>query len=82
MSPDQIEEIAEAVADRIVARTETRPLYTTQTLAERLNVSERFARKLLEGPSPVIQSFKLGGARRVDPAAVDAYLAARRDDNS
>lgn len=76
-----VEQIAEAVADRVAERLgaqDGRPLLSTKALAERLGISDRTARQLLEGPCPKIASFKVEGARRIDPAAVDRYLEGQR----
>lgn len=66
------------VTDAVIARLEARdrPLYSAKTLAAKLTVSERVVREKLE--SGEIPSFKVGGLRRVDPAAVDLYLAMRK----
>lgn len=71
-----VDELAEKIAERIQP-PDDRPLLTPKTLAERLAVSERTARQMLiDG---VIPSFVVGeSARRIDPRAVDAYLAERQ----
>ena len=52
------------------------PFFTTATLAAYLAVSERTIRDMLKrGEFP---SYKIAGARRIDPADVDSYLAERR----
>lgn len=38
--------------------------------------------ELLAGDPPEIPSLKIGGARRIEPAAVDAYLERRREASS
>lgn len=55
-----------------------RPLYSVATLAVKLGVSERMVRQMLG--DEVIPSYLVGGARRVDPGAVDEYLARQRRD--
>lgn len=51
--------------------------YTERTLAERLAVSDRTVRNWIRrGELP---SYKLGAARRIDPADVDDFLARHRD---
>lgn len=55
-----------------------RPLYSVATLAEKLALSQRVVRQMLI--DEVIPSFLVGGSRRVDPAAVDEYLARQRRD--
>lgn len=52
------------------------PFFTTATLARYLSVSERTIRDMLKrGEFP---SYKVAGARRIDPADVDSYLAEHR----
>jgi excisionase family DNA binding protein len=54
-----------------------RPFYTPRTLAQRLSLSERQARRLIaDGDIP---SYRVRGSRRVDPDDVDKYLARNRD---
>jgi excisionase family DNA binding protein len=60
-----------------VAEQPRRPFFTTATLARYLAVSERTIRDMLKrGEFP---SYKVAGARRIDPADVDSYLAKRRN---
>lgn len=55
-----------------------RAFFTPEDLADYLSVSERTIYDWLRrGDLP---SYKLGGARRIDPADVDSFLAARRDE--
>lgn len=52
--------------------------FTERTLADYLAVSDRTIRNWIRrGELP---SYKLGAARRIDPADVDAFLAQRRDE--
>lgn len=52
--------------------------FTERTLAAYLAVSDRTIRNWIRrGELP---SYKLGAARRIDPADVDAFLAERRDE--
>ncbi len=53
-----------------------RPFFTPRGLALYLAVSERTLRELLR--TGEIPSYKIAGARRIDPADVDAWLARRR----
>lgn len=55
---------------------ERQPLLTPNGLAEYLSLSPRTVRDLLR--SGAIPSYKLGGARRIAPADVDAWLAENR----
>jgi len=57
---------------------EQRPFFTPKTLAAYLCLSERTVRQLLAERR--IASYKVAGARRIDPVDVEAYLAAHRDD--
>ena len=57
--------------------SESRRFYTERTLAELLAVSDRTVRDWIRrGHLP---SYKLGGSRRIDPADVEAFLTARRE---
>lgn len=51
-------------------------LFTPQTLASYLSLSGRTIRDMLKRGE--IPSYKIGGARRIDPADVDRYLAQHR----
>jgi excisionase family DNA binding protein len=52
--------------------------FTERTLADYLAVSDRTIRNWIRrGELP---SYKLGASRRIDPADVDAFLAARREE--
>lgn len=52
--------------------------FTERSLAAYLAVSDRTIRNWIRrGELP---SYKLGAARRIDPADVDAFLEARRDE--
>lgn len=63
-----------------VAEPELRPFYTEATLAKRLAVSDRTIRDWIR--KGIIPSYKIGGARRIDPADVDSFLAERREERS
>jgi excisionase family DNA binding protein len=57
---------------------QSEPFFTERTLAAYLAVSDRTIRNWIRrGELP---SYKLGAARRIDPADVDAFLEARRDE--
>lgn len=60
-------------------RKATKPsFYTERTLAEFLAVSDRTVRNWIRrGELP---SYKLGSARRIDPADVEDFLARHRDE--
>jgi excisionase family DNA binding protein len=60
------------------AAREGRALLTPKALAFRLSLSERTVREMLRNGA--IPSYRVGGARRIDPSDVDSYLAARRQD--
>jgi excisionase family DNA binding protein len=70
-----VDELAEKIAAKI---GRPQPLYSPRTLAERLEISERTVREMLERGD--IASFKVGGARRIDPEEVERYLRERRAD--
>lgn len=55
-----------------------RPFYTPRQLADHLALSERTVRELLR--TRAIPSYKVSGARRIDPNDVDAWLAACREE--
>lgn len=61
-----------------VVEQERRAFFTPRTLADYLALSERTVRSMLAEHR--IPSYKVEGARRIDPRDVDAYLARRRDD--
>lgn len=50
-----------------------RTWFTPETLAERLQVSERMVRKWVAQGR--LRSYKIDGCRRFDPVDVDAFLA-------
>jgi excisionase family DNA binding protein len=55
----------------------TKRFFTERSLAEHLAVSDRTIREWIRrGELP---SYKLGGSRRIDPADVAIFLAARRE---
>ena len=60
----------------IEERDARQAFFTPRTLATYLAVSERTLRELLR--TGEIPSYKIAGARRIDPADVDAWLAQRR----
>jgi excisionase family DNA binding protein len=51
-------------------------LLTVKDVAARLSLSERRVRQMLQAEE--LPSMKVGGVRRVDPAALDAYVDACR----
>lgn len=59
-------------------RAERRPFFTPRQLADYLSLSERTVRELLRVGA--IPSYKVSGARRIDPVDVDAWLAACRQE--
>jgi excisionase family DNA binding protein len=54
-----------------------RSFFTERTLAAYLAVSDRTIRNWISGGD--LPSYKLGAARRIDPADVEKFLARRRD---
>ena len=59
-----------------VVKEPLRPFFTPRTLAEYLSIGDRTVRQLLA--DGCIESYMVGGSRRIDPVDVDAYLAAHR----
>lgn len=59
-----------------VTEMERRAFFTPNTLAAYLGLSARTVRDMLARGK--IASYKIEGARRIDPVDVDRYLAARR----
>jgi hypothetical protein len=84
MSP---EELADWIADKVAARLQVQQLQllTIEDLAERLAISVRSARTLIDGDprrgiEPAIPSIRVGeGSRRVEASAVDAYVRSRQE---
>jgi excisionase family DNA binding protein len=58
-----------------VTRPERRPFFTPKTLAAYLALSERTVREMLRRGA--LPSYRVGGARPIDPSDVDSYLAGR-----
>lgn len=52
-----------------------RPFFSQQSLARKLQVSDRMVRKLIE--TGQIRAYKVGRATRIAPEDVDSYLASR-----
>jgi excisionase family DNA binding protein len=57
----------------ITVATERQAFFTPKTLAAYLAVSERTIRQMLA--DEVIESYKIAGSRRIDPADVADYLS-------
>lgn len=76
----ELEALIDRIADEVVERVASlkdRPLYSPNSLAEKLQLTPRTVRKMLA--DGVIPSFVIGeSSRRVDPADVDAYLERRK----
>ena len=60
-----------------VTEFERRAFFTPRTLAQYLALSERTVRGMLSAGK--LPSYRVEGARRIDPADVDRYLANRRE---
>lgn len=56
---------------------DVRPMLAAKAVAARLGVSERTVRDLIA--TGVLASVKIGGARRVEPQVLDAFIASRRN---
>jgi excisionase family DNA binding protein len=65
------------MTDVVITGRERRAFFTIETLAQYLSLSERTVRDMLK--SGEIPSYKIGGARRIDPDDVDRFLEARRE---
>ena len=65
-----------AVSVRLT-QAERRPFFTPKSLAAYLALSERTVREMLRRGA--LPSYRVGGARRIDPSDVDSYLARRRE---
>jgi excisionase family DNA binding protein len=63
-----------------VTEIERRAFVTPRTLAQYLAISERTVRSMLA--SHRIPSYRVEGARRIDPRDVDGYLADRREERA
>jgi excisionase family DNA binding protein len=61
----------------IAVVTERRKYFTVVTLAEYLDLSERYIRDLVK--SKEIPSYTFGRMRRISPEDVDSWLQTRRD---
>jgi excisionase family DNA binding protein len=59
-------------------KTTTPTFFTGRTLADFLAVSDRTIRNWIR--SGMLPSYKLGAARRIDPADVEDFLARHRDE--
>jgi excisionase family DNA binding protein len=59
-----------------VVREPLRPFFTPRSLAVYLAISERTLRQMLHDGE--IASYRVGGSRRIDPADVESYLRANR----
>jgi excisionase family DNA binding protein len=71
-------QIALAMDNRVVKRNTSVPFFTERSLAAHLAVSDRTIRNWIRrGDLP---SYKLGAARRIDPADVEDFLARHRDE--
>lgn len=69
--------LVDAAAETPSDPSDSRPWFTTESLAERLGVSDRLIRKWRAEGSLV--SYKLGGCRRYRPEDVDLFLDRFRD---
>jgi excisionase family DNA binding protein len=82
LSDDALERVATVIADKVATRLarahDDRPLLTPIQAAERLAVSERTLREMIAGDAPELPSVRVRGARRIEPAAIDALIAAQR----
>jgi excisionase family DNA binding protein len=78
--PFDVEEFKRDIVDRVVARLraerEDWPLLSAKDVATRLGISERTARQMIaDGTLP---SLKTGGLTKVQPSALDEYVARQK----
>lgn len=80
--------LAERLAEKVAAKLEIpddRPLLSVKEAAARLGISEKSMRDLVNRKgdrAPRIPSVVIGdGARRIEPATLDAYIAQGRLEN-
>jgi len=78
MSADSITSGGTSTAAVQVTTAARRAFLTPKALAAYLSLSERTVREMLR--TGVMPSYRIEGARRVDPRDVDSYLAARRQE--
>lgn len=82
---EYLDQLASAVADKVLAALpdrDSRPLLKLEDVGERLGISERAVRALVnreKGREPRMASVVIGdGARRVEQSEVDRYLDQQR----
>ena len=74
---ERLDRLAQEVAALRAAIEQPRvPFYTVATLADRLAISERTVRDMLNRDE--IPWYRIGPQRRIDPADADRWLADRR----
>jgi excisionase family DNA binding protein len=74
---DDVGRLADAVAERLRAERDDRPLLTPKAAAARLAISERTLREMRNRGR--IDSVMVEGAVRYEAAEIDRYLAAQRE---
>jgi excisionase family DNA binding protein len=62
----------------VLEQEEEQPFYTVKSLAARLSLAERTVKNMLRDKE--IPSYRIRGARRIDPEDVASYLARNRDE--
>jgi excisionase family DNA binding protein len=75
------DEIAEKVAAILLAARDDRPLLTVDQAAERLGMGKKtLEERMARGELPWVQVGLAGtrGARKIEPAELDKFIAARR----
>ncbi len=78
LTPADLNALRDMLAD--LGSVDTRPFYTTRTLAAKLGVTDRTVQSMLAAGK--IASHKIEGSRRIAPADVDAYLARCREERA
>jgi excisionase family DNA binding protein len=73
-----VQGLAQEIAAALAPLLDIRPLLTTHQAAERLGVSERTVRNMLERGE--LRSIIVSeGSRRIEPTEIDRYVASRRE---
>jgi excisionase family DNA binding protein len=73
-----VQGLAQEIAAALAPLLDIRPLLTTAQAADRLGVSERTVRNMLERRE--LRSIIVSeGSRRIEPTEIDRYVASRRE---
>jgi excisionase family DNA binding protein len=72
-----IDRLADAVVERMRDLRDDRDLLDYEQVAQRLSISTRTLRDMVRERK--IESVRVEGTRRFEPAAIDRYIAERRE---